>query len=81
MELISQRVAACLPVKPNRISKRAQDPRDATGQSDIGARDDGRVQSPADQGQGVDWKKWGARAAIGKGWAGEGKRLVTGGQV
>ena len=75
MELISQRVAAGLPVKP--ASKKNATRND----SELGLQDDGHTQSSLDKDQSIDWKKWGARAAIGKGWAGEGKRLMTGGQV
>jgi hypothetical protein len=80
MELISQRVAAGLPVKPKSRKRHSR----ATSTSSIpeavasGSRDLPDAKAEEDS---VDWKKWGERAAVGKAWADDGKRLLTKGQV
>lgn len=75
MELISQRVASGLDVKPTALKKpkRAKTQNlETTGEDAIKTGTDGKP---------VDWKKWGDRAALGKSWADDGKRLFTGGEV
>jgi len=67
MELISQRVASGLSIKPTKKPKN----RDVDMIS---------IQSQTEQ-KSVDWKKWGERAALGKAWANDGKRLFTGDEV
>lgn len=81
MQLISERVAAGLDVKPTKSTKskrkhtrnQTMDDDDTTGKgSDV--PDEAKSQS-------IDWKKWGERAAIGKTWAEDSKRLIGGRQV
>lgn len=75
MELISQRVASGLDVKPT-VLKKPKKPKtqivETSGDDPIKPENDGKP---------VDWKKWGDRAALGKAWVGDGKRLLTGGEV
>lgn len=82
MELISQRVAAGLDVKPPRPrrSNKKKNPAAAANDPDPIKREDTHSQPDA-RDKSVDWKKWGERAAIGKAWAEDGKRLMTGNQV
>jgi GRAM domain-containing protein 4 len=70
MELISQRVASGLSIKPPKKPKKSKD-RNAELIS---------IQSQTER-KPVDWKKWGERAALGKAWANNGKRLFTGDEV
>lgn len=79
MELISQRVAAGLDVRPSRLPRAKQ--RDQKGQDD-GEPEPDTVERQAAQKQDkdVNWKKWGERAAVGMTWAEDGKRLFTAGQ-
>ncbi|KAJ7169911.1 hypothetical protein C8R46DRAFT_1090503 [Mycena filopes] len=73
MELISQRVAAGLDVRPPRPArakprnKKEQPPEVSQAQKKEKEKD-------------VDWKKWGERAAVGMNWAEDGKRIFTAGQ-
>ncbi|KIM85186.1 hypothetical protein PILCRDRAFT_5540 [Piloderma croceum F 1598] len=67
MELISQRVASGLSIKPPKKPKKPQNRNVETIS----------IQSQTEQ-KPVDWKKWGERAALGKAWANDGKRLFTG---
>lgn len=71
MELISQRVASGLNVKPSAF-KKPNKPQ--TRNVEIGG-DDAIISDT--EGQSVDWKKWGDRAALLKSWADNGKRLFT----
>ncbi|KAJ7293566.1 hypothetical protein C8J57DRAFT_1269369 [Mycena rebaudengoi] len=76
MELISQRVAAGLDVRPvgsTRVKNRGQQGASAES-SDI------KRQERQKQDKDVDWKKWGERAALGMSWAEDGKRIFTAGQ-
>jgi hypothetical protein len=70
MELISQRVASGLSIKPPKKPKKPQNRNVETIS----------IQSQTEQ-KPVDWKKWGERAALGKAWANDGKRLFTGDEV
>lgn len=80
MNLISKRVAAGLDVTP--LSSKRQRPRSKTTSDNDPQRDEGndRTRSPRDKNH-VNWKKWGERAALGKAWADDGKRLFAEGQV
>ncbi|KAJ7487588.1 hypothetical protein B0H11DRAFT_1805241 [Mycena galericulata] len=79
MELISQRVAAGLDVRPARWSRnKHREKKEQEG---------GMAESEVVQRQGsqmkdkdVNWKKWGERAAVGMTWAEDGKRIFTAGQ-
>ncbi|KAJ6604639.1 hypothetical protein DFH09DRAFT_316597 [Mycena vulgaris] len=79
MELISQRVAAGLDVRPPRTQRAKR--RDKKEQ-DSGAAETDPTQREAGQKQDkdVNWKKWGERAAVGMTWAEDGKRIFTAGQ-
>ncbi|KAK7064240.1 RNA cytidine acetyltransferase [Favolaschia claudopus] len=75
MELISQRVAAGLPIQPVRVPKNAR--RDTQG-SDDAATQSGDVQPQnTNRDKEIDWKKWGERAAAGASWVGDSKRRFT----
>ncbi|KAF8078635.1 hypothetical protein FPV67DRAFT_1465909 [Lyophyllum atratum] len=79
MELLAKRVAAGLDINPPRAKKHGKrhtrthtiDGRDSTAQRNNGGQ-------PEPKSQSVDWKKWGERAAIGKTWADDGKRIISG---
>ncbi|KAF7339482.1 RNA cytidine acetyltransferase [Mycena sanguinolenta] len=79
MELISQRVAAGLPIQP-------VGPQRAKASDNKKRDEDGKHSEAASQSQSqtkdkeVDWKKWGERAAVGMSWVEDGKRMFTGGQ-
>lgn len=75
MDLISQRVASGLDVKPTALRKLK-----TTKTQNIETGEEGAIKSSRD-GKPVDWKKWGDRAAIGKAWADDSKRLFTGNEV
>lgn len=66
MELISQRVAAGLQVKPNRPLKvrKKQELSDNVENSTSAQKHKGGVSQENDSS--IDWKKWGDRVAIGK---------------
>jgi hypothetical protein len=66
MELISQRVAAGLQIKPNKPSKggKKQDPSDDVGISTPAQKHKGSLSQENDSS--IDWKKWGDRVAVGK---------------
>lgn len=85
MELISQRIAAGLDVRPSdprrQGKKRRVQNRSMNSVGDI-------VEDGSQNGKGkqkekteIDWKKWGERIAIGKAHADEGRRLIMGEQV
>lgn len=78
MELISQRVAAGLDVRPARLPKaKRRDQKEQDREGDVET-----VQSAAKQPEkDIDWKKWGERAVVGMNWAEDGKRIFTAGQV
>lgn len=69
MDLISQRVASGQDIKPSAF-KKPNTPKNQAGEN-ISMKSQGE-QKP------IDWKKWGDRAALGKAWANDGKRLLTG---
>ncbi|KAJ7038215.1 hypothetical protein C8F04DRAFT_1089928 [Mycena alexandri] len=71
MELISQRVAAGLDVRPPRPARAK--PRDKK-------KEPQEVKQAQTKDKEVDWKKWGERAAVGMTWAEDGKRIFTAGQ-
>ncbi|KAJ6575102.1 hypothetical protein B0H19DRAFT_1127173 [Mycena capillaripes] len=78
MELISQRVAAGLDVRPVRPQKaKARDKKERDGGV---AENDAAQQQSQKKDKDVDWKKWGERAAVGMTWAEDGKRIFTAGQ-
>ncbi|KAJ7786296.1 hypothetical protein B0H16DRAFT_1489978 [Mycena metata] len=74
MELISQRVAAGLDVRPPRPARAK--PRDKKELNSNATE----VKQAQTKDQDVDWKKWGERAAVGMSWAEDGKRIFTAGQ-
>ncbi|KAJ7706195.1 hypothetical protein B0H17DRAFT_1036123 [Mycena rosella] len=76
MELISQRVAAGLDVRPTRRTRHA-DKKERAG--DVVETDAVR-QTAQKQDKDVDWKKLGERTAVGMTWVEEGKRIFTAGQ-
>ncbi|GJE86136.1 hypothetical protein PsYK624_022160 [Phanerochaete sordida] len=76
MELISQRVARGLPIKPRRKKKRTP----------FGSRVDVvdraslmGLKTADDEDRGVDWDKWGGRVVHAKVWAGDVKQVFKGG--
>ena len=71
MELISQRVASGLNIKPTAFKK----PKPHLEKGGVNS-----MQLQSDQ-KPVDWQKWGDRAALGKAWANDGKRLFAGNEV
>ncbi|KAF7347844.1 RNA cytidine acetyltransferase [Mycena venus] len=78
MDLISQRVAAGLPIRPVQPSRAK--PRDKK-QRDDGVAEKGPAQTQSqNKDKEVDWKKWGERAAVGMSWAEDGKRIFTAGK-
>ncbi|KAJ7900332.1 hypothetical protein B0H14DRAFT_2673254 [Mycena olivaceomarginata] len=77
MELISQRVAAGLPIRPVRPSRTRAGIYDKKRD---GEKENDAAQSQAPKDKDVNWKKWGERAAVGMSWAEEGKRIFTAGQ-
>jgi hypothetical protein len=77
MELISQRVASGLNVKPStfkRPRKRKPQTRNVEASGDDAVMSDNEAKS-------VDWKKWGDRATFWKAWVDNGKHLFTGTEV
>jgi hypothetical protein len=75
MELISQRVASGLDIKPSALKKpKKPKPQNVETGGDVS------IKSQTEQ-KPIDWKKWGDRAALGKAWADDGKRLLTGSEV
>jgi GRAM domain-containing protein 4 len=84
MELISQRVAAGLDVRPSdprRQGKKKQAPNRNTKHladivEDVTKNGKGKQKEKTE----IDWKKWGERVAIGKAQADEGRRLILGEQ-
>ncbi|KII94384.1 hypothetical protein PLICRDRAFT_172032 [Plicaturopsis crispa FD-325 SS-3] len=83
MEVISQRVALGLDVVPPKPMKRNK--KGSGGPSgnpsamlSTDSFSSASSQQPEIKDKNVDWKKWGERAAIGKNWADDGKRLFTG---
>ncbi|KAF5385197.1 hypothetical protein D9615_001514 [Tricholomella constricta] len=81
MELIAKRVAAGQDVKPPRANLNKDGTRHTRAQTadihDPSLQRDNETQSEP-KSQSVDWKKWGERAAIGKTWADDSKRLISG---
>jgi hypothetical protein len=75
MELISQRVASGLDIKPSPMKKHKK-----PNSRNIETSGDASIKSYTEQ-KSIDWKKWGNRAALGKALAGDGKRLFVGGEV
>lgn len=86
MELISQRVAAGLDVRPKKKHGKSKSEqmgnRDTVAfqnmDSDMANNRDGPSEGRDKK---VDWKKWGERAATAQNWAEDGKRLISGGPV
>ncbi|KAG7450530.1 uncharacterized protein BT62DRAFT_1001343 [Guyanagaster necrorhizus] len=79
MELISSRVASGEYIKPNKkVSKRSDAVPDSSSREDHNEVDTDQLSASRGKERGPDWKKWSERAAIGKAWAGEGKRLIKG---
>ncbi|KAF8213060.1 hypothetical protein K438DRAFT_1803338 [Mycena galopus ATCC 62051] len=77
MELISQRVAAGLPirpVRPPRTKARDKKKRDGDGEGKNAAAQ----LNVEEKDKEVDWKRWGERAAVGMSWVEDGKRIFTG---
>ncbi|KAF9044548.1 hypothetical protein BDZ89DRAFT_1059025 [Hymenopellis radicata] len=72
MEVISMRVASGLDIKS---SKRTRGRRSVES-VDRSHPDNCSTESKDESKKSVDWQKWSDRAAIGKAWAGEGKRLI-----
>jgi hypothetical protein len=75
MELISQRVAAGLQVKPNKPSKggKRKESSDDVGISTSAQMHKGSLSQENDSS--IDWKKWGDRVAVGKSVVTDIKRL------
>jgi GRAM domain-containing protein 4 len=78
MEVISKRVASGLDIRTNK-SKKSHARRNMSEAE--GSQQHGASESKEGGGRNVDWQKWNDRAAIGKAWAGEGKRLFKKGVV
>lgn len=91
LDIISQRVASGLDVKPSPFPK----PKTAKARN-ADASNDGSVKSSTREEKPIDWKKWGDRAATGKAaiartalgkaalgpaWTDDEKRLFTGTEV
>lgn len=85
MELITERVAAGLDVRPTKARKHNKHARVNTTEGGIRSGQKDGPEDPhrrsEDKERSVNWKKWGERAAIGKTWAEDSKRLVGGRQV
>lgn len=82
MELISQRVAAGLPVKPSsRNSRKSTIVQDLADPASPIADDKDSTREAVSQENGVNWKKWGERTVLGKAWVQDGKRFIRGEQV
>ncbi|PBL01129.1 hypothetical protein ARMGADRAFT_1073433 [Armillaria gallica] len=80
MELISSRIASGKYTKPgkktdSRSSDAAADSSVREGHDEV---DFNQMSASRGKDTGPDWKKWSERAAVGKAWAGEGKRLMKG---
>lgn len=74
MDLISQRVALGLDVTSTEQRAKRRKPRNVqVGGADAAIKEEGDKQ--------VDWRKWSDRAALGKAWAEDSKRLFTGNEV
>jgi hypothetical protein len=80
MELISQRVAAGLDIRPVR-SQRAEAREKNERDGGVADKDAAHQPAPPKKDKDIDWKKWGERAAVGMTWAEDGKRIFTDGQV
>lgn len=84
MELISQRVAAGLPVKPtrrprkNNRKKNTKPHTEESGSAEASGSSTSQEKREKAKDKSVDWKKWGDRAALGAAWADDGKRLING---
>lgn len=78
MELISQRVAAGLQVKPNKPSKggKTRELSDDVGISTSTQKHKGSLSQ--ENNSSIDWKKWGDRVAVGKSVVTDIKRLRPG---
>ena len=81
MELISKRIAAGLPVGPDRRKKnsRTETPPPSNSIPATAGQGDDSSQLDENQGNTMDWKKWGERAAMVKSWVGDttGKGLIS----
>ncbi|KAK0233102.1 hypothetical protein IW262DRAFT_1260036 [Armillaria fumosa] len=80
MDLISSRIASGKYTKPgkktdSRNSDAAADSSIREGHNEVDANE---VSASRGKDTGPDWRKWSERAAVGKAWAGEGKRLMKG---
>lgn len=79
MQLISQRIALGLDVKPTKIQNRKRNRSQTLNSLDTLTGETnrpGHKQSQSDD-KSVDWKKWSDRVAFGKSLATDGKRLLT----
>ncbi|KAK0506216.1 hypothetical protein EDD18DRAFT_22856 [Armillaria luteobubalina] len=80
MELVSSRIASGKYTKPGKKA----DSRNFDAAAETSVReghnevDANQVSASRGKDTGPDWKKWSERAAVGKAWAGEGKRLMKG---
>jgi hypothetical protein len=84
MELISQRVAAGLDVKPRpKKERKKRSGRAITiDEGDSNFKQGNRNnEKHREKDNNFDWKKWGERAALVQVWADDGKRLLSGRQV
>jgi hypothetical protein len=79
MELISKRIAAGLPVGPDRRKKnsRTETPAPSNSIPATAGQEDDSSQLDDNQGNKMDWKKWGERAAMVKSWVGDTKGLTS----
>ena len=79
MELISKRIAAGLPVGPDRRKKNSRKvtPPPSNGISATAGQEDDPLQLGENRGKKIDWKKWGERVAMGKSWVGDTKDLIS----
>ena len=74
MHVVSYRVASGQTVRPQH-KKHKQHARGGPDNSDVSASSTS-FDLQGDGKKSIDWKKWNDRAAVGKAWAGEGKRLI-----
>ncbi|KAK0208221.1 hypothetical protein DFS33DRAFT_423587 [Desarmillaria ectypa] len=79
-ELISSRVASGKYIKPSKkaTSKHSDAATDSFPREGHNEIDPNQLSASHGKDTGPDWKKWSERAAAGKAWAGEGKRLMKG---
>ncbi len=77
MEVISMRVASGLDITSSKKTRG----RKSADSVDRSQPDNLSTESKDEQKKSIDWQKWNDRAAIGKAWAGEGKRLIKKGGV